>query len=142
MLVLTGNFDIPIIYAPHLVATHQDRFYRSWHQLAVTQDPLTIARPSIDRLVLSSENALVDTLLLREKDNPLVVGDVIDRSIMRIEILEVSDDGPTKIAFKFRSREDVASICALKTEKAVLKPLDLPEVGQSMTVAYQPYFDD
>lgn len=51
------------------------------------------------------------------------------------------DDGPTRIEFKFRSREDVANVCLLKTEKAVLEPLDLPDVGQSVTVAYLPYIE-
>jgi hypothetical protein len=141
VLVLTGNFDIPIIYAPHLVANQQGRFFRSWHQLAVSDDPVTLSRPTADRIVLTSKNRLVDPLLLREKEDPLEVGDVVERRRMQIEIMAVSDKGPTKVAFRFKSREAVDRICLLKTEKAVLKPIELPGVGQSTTVAYLPYME-
>jgi hypothetical protein len=136
VLVLTGGSDMPIVYAPHFVATIQGRFFSSWHQLVLSVDPVTIERPSADRLVISSKSALVNTLLLREKDNPLVAGDTFERRLMKIEVKETTFDAPTKVAFQFKSMKDLAKVCTLKTEAEILKPIRLPEVGQSMTVPH------
>jgi hypothetical protein len=141
VVVMSGDFEVPIAFAPHLIAALQGRFFESWHQLAVTKAPITVARPGASRLILSSESPLVNTMLLREKDNPLVVGDIVERQPLEIEILETTDEGPTKIGVTFRSQEIVADLCVLKTEKAVLKPAALPAVGQSTIVAYQPFFE-
>ena len=137
-MVFTGGVDLPIAYGPHFVATHQGKFFKSWHQMVLTTDAVTIARPSSDRLVLSAKGTLATTLLLREKDNPLAVGDVIERRFMTIEVLETGNDGPTKIQVTFKSPRGVADICALKTEDGVLKSFPLPDVGTSVTVPYTP----
>jgi hypothetical protein len=46
VVVISGDFEVPIAYAPHLVAGIQGRFFRSWHQLAITKAPIR-SRPKI-----------------------------------------------------------------------------------------------
>ncbi|MEJ2068528.1 MAG: hypothetical protein P8Y09_11435, partial [Deltaproteobacteria bacterium] len=137
----TGHFPVPVLVAPHIIATYQSPFFRSWHQLTATQDDVTVTRTATDQLLLSSESPLVITTLLREEVDPLEVGQVIDRRPLTIEILEASDAGVTKIIVRFKSPKIIAALCALKTEKATLKPVALPEEGQSITLVHRPYFE-
>jgi hypothetical protein len=141
VVVLSGDFELPIAYAPHVVAEHQGRFFASWHQLAVTREPVTVARESAERLVVSSTGPLVDTLLLRADDDPLMAGDVIDHRPLDIEILAATAAGPTAIAVTFASPAVVDAVCALETDGGRLRPIELPPVGRSITVTYQPLMD-
>ena len=58
-----------------------------------------------------------------------------------IEILAATAAGPTAIAVTFASPAVVDAVCALETDGGRLRPIELPPVGRSITVTYQPLMD-
>lgn len=136
--VFTGSLDIPIVYSPHFVATHQGRFFKHWYQLAITRDDIVLYRPAKTRFVLIAENRVVNTLLLRSQHSPFTQGDVIELDMMTVRILEISNGEPTRVELELRSAADLDTLCPLKLDRDVLTGFELPDVGERLTLAYTP----
>lgn len=68
------------------------------------------------------------------KYSPLKIGDVVQLEGLRITILEVNEQGPTRIEFKFGLSLDDESFRFFKLNKEKLELVKPPPIGESLTV--------
>jgi hypothetical protein len=70
--------------------------------------------------------------LYRDPRNRLVPGTVIDRGLLRAEILEANDCGPTRVAFHFDRDLTDPSLCFLVWQDGELRRTNLPATGEEI----------
>jgi hypothetical protein len=70
------------------------------------------------------------------RDSPLVEGDVLDRGLLRVEILEADARGPTRLAFRFDRPLDDESLVLLAWTAGDLRRVPTPSVGESVLIPH------
>ena len=70
--------------------------------------------------------------LYRNPENQLAPGTIVDRGLLRAEILAANDRGPTRVAFHFDRDLSDPMLCFLVWQDGELRSADLPAVGEEV----------
>ena len=75
--------------------------------------------------------------LTRSDAEPMAQGATIGIDGLSVELLETSNNGPTKAAFTIPNLTDKTSACLLTVDRGILRSFSLPEIGASQRIALQ-----
>ena len=105
----------------------------TWHILSQTQHVLALVKDgNVIELKSSERDPLVPAgreNLYRDTSHAFRVGDTVERNGLRVEILEVGPEGPTRARFTFARAIDSAEHIWLDERFVGLSPAELPPVG-------------
>jgi hypothetical protein len=111
----------------------------TWWELSCSHHKHRYLRTAEDKLELKLiEGSMFDHYpylsVLRSSKTPLRKGEVIKLSGLKITILEVNENGPTRIEFKFDRSLDDERYRFFKFKDGALHTVPPPSVGQSITL--------
>ena len=106
---------------------------RRWHVLSIAPFAHRLTRPAADTLVLEVVGGQMMTSpfeqLFRDGAHPLEAGDAVDLGDLRARVLEVGDQGPTRVEFRFTHPVDDPSYLFLAWQGGSLGAFAPPPVG-------------
>jgi hypothetical protein len=111
----------------------------AWRQLSYSLHKHRYLRTGEDKLELEIIGGSVFyqspyLFVIRSSKTPLKIGEVIKLSGLQITILEVNENGPTRIEFKFDRSLDDERYLFLKFQDGTLHSISPPSIGQSITL--------
>lgn len=111
----------------------------SWWQLSYSWKKHRYLRTAKDKLELDlSGSGMFEghtwVYVLRSKKEPLKTGEVIKLPGLQIRIIEVNENGPTRMEFKFDRSLDDERYCFFKFHEGSLVPVPLPPVGEVIDI--------
>ena len=125
------------VYLPVIIGYLDGPTPKSWRPLSIAPYDHSLKRTAPRTLELEVEDGGVMLRsifeeLYRDPENRLEPGDVIDRGLLRAEILAANDRGPTRIAFHFDRDLSDPSLYFLVLDSGELRPAVLPDIGQEI----------
>ncbi|MBN2530862.1 MAG: hypothetical protein JXR76_31035 [Deltaproteobacteria bacterium] len=126
------------VMAPFILSAHKGNVFESWMQFTISNSPVQITREGENELIVQSDTGVVDSWLklYRPSDAPMKAGDTVRRAQMTVKVMEVANHLPTKI--KVIVPGDMKNTCFLTAEQHRLITIQLPAVGERITVNWQP----
>ena len=125
------------IYLPLVIGHVEGPPPKSWRPLSIAPFDHWLRRTgprTLDLEVVEGGVMLrsVFEALYRDPDNLLVPGTVIDRGLLRAEILAADNRGPTRVAFHFDRDLSDSTLYFLTWQGGELRVVNLPAVGQEL----------
>ncbi|UCG50436.1 MAG: hypothetical protein JSW58_09480 [Candidatus Latescibacterota bacterium] len=146
IVVDAGGKETILIFAPdHIVSLYVPLMIdhlegpapRSWRPLSIAPYDHWLRRTGSRTLELEVANGgvmlrSVFEELYRDPKNQLTPGTVVDRDLIRVEILSANDRGPTRVAFHFDRDLSDPMLYFLVWQDGELRSADLPAVGEEV----------
>jgi hypothetical protein len=133
VIVLPGADHVISLYLPLIYAHREGVFPGDWRTLSLAPHDHWLRRPRPRSLELEVvDGVMMRSLfeeLYRDRRHPLPAGTVLDRRLLRVEILEDEQGAPTRIAFEFDRDLDDPSLRFLIWREGRLQRAVLPAVG-------------
>lgn len=125
------------LYLPRIIDYLEEPAPRSWRPLSIAPYDHRLRRtgPRTLELEVAQGGVLLRSVfeeLYRNPEYPLTPGTVIDRGIIRAQILATNDRGPARVAFHFDRDLSDPSLYFLVWQNGSLRVADLPQVGQDV----------
>ena len=123
------------IYLPLLIEYQGGPSPQSWRVLSIAPCDHILRRTGPRTLELETEpgRAMMGGVfesLYRSRHQPLEVGTALDRGLLQAEILDVDEQGPTRVAFHFDRDLTDPSLRFLVWQEGKLQEMTLPGVGE------------
>jgi hypothetical protein len=136
VILLAPDCMVGLFLPLMLPFTHGDAL-QSWRPLTMAPYDHWLRRPEPRTLELevASGGVMLGSWaesLYRGRKHMLLPGDVLDRGLLRVEILEGNEAGPTRVAFHFARDLDDPSLVLLTWEDGDLQKAALPAVGSEV----------
>jgi len=133
-IILLAPDSLVGLYLPLLVSCTQEVTLPIWRPLTLApwDHQLRRPRPRTLELEVAPGGRMLRSWaeeIYRDKRHMLLPGDVLERGPFRVEILDGSAAGPTRVAFHFDRDLDDPSLLFLNWEEGALRKATLPEVG-------------
>lgn len=127
------------LYMPLLVNHLEGRFHKGWRPLSIAPYDHLLRRtaPRTLELEVAEGGVLLRSIfeeLFRDPRHPLLPGTIVDRGLIRAEILDGSHSGPTRVAFHFDRDLDDPSLLFLIWMEGELRRAKLPPLGEEMYI--------
>jgi hypothetical protein len=134
VIVLNSKSQAVGLLGEFVLAAHGWPTPASWKSLAMGEFALLAKRPRANVLELSAiEGAWLRSpleLYFRREGQPLVAGDVLEYSSMRVEVLADEDGHPTQVRFTFPDSLDHPRYLFLSSTPEGLRRWPVPAIGQ------------
>jgi hypothetical protein len=127
------------LYLPGIIAFREGEYPTGWRTLSIAPYDHVLRRPEERTLELEVGAGgvmlrSVFGMLYRSAQRPLRPGDVLDRGLIRAEILAANAAGPTRVAFRFDRDLTDPSLVLLTWRDGELQEALLPDVGQELVI--------
>jgi hypothetical protein len=127
------------LYLPLLTDYLEIPAPKSWRPLSIAPCDHRLRRtgPRTLELEVAEGGVMLRSVfeeLYRSPENRLLPGAVVDRGLLRAEILESSDRGPTRVAFHFDRDLTDQTLRFLVWLDGELRPAVLPDVGEEIFI--------
>jgi len=143
--------DVPdqrtVFLTMHFSACWQGYFQRTFERLPMPAAWWTISaadcehrysRSGPGQLVLETVGGeMMSTWLesvIRSASKPIEKGETFELRGLRVDVLEVGDQGPTRVRFTFDRNLDEPSLRFMAVQDGELRHVELPKVGESLTL--------
>ncbi|NIO29697.1 MAG: hypothetical protein GTO29_14215 [Candidatus Latescibacteria bacterium] len=125
------------LYLPLMIDHLEGPAPRSWRPLSIAPHDHWLRRtgPRTLELEVAEGGVMLRSVfeeLYRDPENQLAPGTVIDRGLLRAEILAANDRGPIRVAFHFDRDVSDPMLYFLVWQEAELRVADLPAVGEGV----------
>jgi len=127
------------IYLPLMIDHLEGPAPKSWRPLSIAPYDHWLRRtgPRTLELEVANGGVMLRSLfeeLYRDPEKQLVPGTKIDRGLLRAEILDANDRGPTRVAFQFDRDLSDPTLYFLIWQDGGLRVAELPAVGEETFV--------
>jgi hypothetical protein len=137
LIVVNAPDPLTLLYVPRVRKELLKPAPRVWRALAMTPRPVRVQRVGIDTLELSVAGGSLTEMplaaLVRRADLRLSPGEKISLERLSIQVLQVGQEGPERVRFKFSESLDSDSIGLLVLSEAGLKRMVRLPVGGELT---------
>jgi hypothetical protein len=125
------------IYLPHMIEYLAGPPPTSWRPLSIAPFDHRLRRtgPRSLELEVVDDGVMLRSIfeaLYRDPRNGLAPGTIVDRGLLRAEIMSANDRGPTRVAFHFDRDLSDPALYFLVWEDGELREADLPAVGEEV----------
>jgi hypothetical protein len=125
------------VYLPVIIGHVEGPAPKSWRPLTIAPYDHWLRRtgPRTLELEVAEGGVMLRSVfeeLYRDPENQLAPGTVVDRGLLRAEILFANDRGPTRVAFHFTRDLSDPSLHFLVWQDGELRGMDLPAVGEAV----------
>jgi hypothetical protein len=136
ILVFAPDYVVSV-YLPVIIDYIGGPTPRSWRPLAMAPYDHWLRRkgPRTLELEVAQDGVMLRSVfeeLYRDPENRLLPDTIIDRGLLRAEILTVSDRGPTRVAFHFDRDLSDSSLDFLVWQDGELRNAKIPELGEEL----------
>ena len=133
---------LTMIYPPTIFEMRHPRSPITWGVLSVAPYEHRLTRTGAATLELEPVGGeFLGSMLeqvFRPPGSPLAMGDVVEDERFEVEVLAANEQGPTRLAFRFRHDLDSPRMSFVVWEAGRFRKLTLPEVGESLTLVAAP----
>jgi hypothetical protein len=125
------------LYLPVIIGHVEGPAPKSWRPLTIAPYDHWLRRtgPRTLELEVADGGVMLRSVfeeLYRDPEHQLAAGTVVDRGLLRAEILSANDRGPTRVAFHFACDLSDPSLHFLVWQDGELHGMDLPAVGEAV----------
>jgi hypothetical protein len=141
-IIVVASDPLASFYPPTMLALAPYRRTAPWRVLSAAPLDHRITRTALDTIEVA---ALRDTMqasaferLFRAETLRFNPGDEVSLGTSTIRVAAVTDGHPTAIRMRFARPLEDASLRFMAWQKGGLRPLRLPEIGESVTLLWEP----